>query len=174
MRFCLKVSRVQPSMNCRHSRMLSRISKRARRARTESINRVTLRAGTNLRLQVGTVGDIDPGRKQILKIVFDADILEQVDIRLGCDLDHDVDVAVRALVATRVRSEQGRMRDAALTQGALVFPQPVDDLLPVHGASLSTKPHGNQRLGAALTCPQPAPETLRRAPRGSPAGRRAR
>src|SRR5271165_4350487 len=44
-----------------------------------------------------------------------------------------------ARVPPRARTEQGNVTDPALAQGALVFPKPVKDFLPVHAFLHTTK-----------------------------------
>jgi len=74
----------------------------------------TLGMRANKRLQAHTVSYVHPNGKQIGQILGDANILEQVDMRVGSDFDHDIDVAVRTILAPRHRAEQRGMNDSAL------------------------------------------------------------
>src|SRR5712691_12610745 len=95
--------------NSRARRMLSRISNSASRPRLESIDRVPLGAGPDLRLQAAAIGYIDASREDAGDVLDDRDILEEADLRFGSELDHYIDIALRRCLSTRDRTEQGRM-----------------------------------------------------------------
>ena len=50
----------------------------------------------------------------------------------------DVDVAVGAGVATRARTEQRRVTDAARAQGVFILPQLGEDFLTVHRSQVTS------------------------------------
>src|ERR1700722_7386929 len=114
-------------MKARASRMLSRMSSSRFRGSDglEGINRICRHGGTNVGFQRLAVDDIDRTGKKTGDVILQANIGIDVLDGLRRDVDHDVDVAVRAIVATRPRAEQGGMRDATLAQRALVLPEPV-------------------------------------------------
>src|ERR1700693_6236185 len=112
-RLSRNVSNEHPSMNCGPSPILSRMSYSANRARSESIDRVAVGMGPNIGLHALAAHHVNAKRKQVLDAMLDADIPEQINVRIGRNIDHDVDVAVGTVFASRARTEQGRVRDAA-------------------------------------------------------------
>src|SRR5579864_2951122 len=161
--------------NSRASNALSRMSKSACRARSESIDRLSLGGRPNERFQLSSVRDIDAAGKKIAEILGDRNIFEKADRRIWRDLDHDVDVAVRTLVAARSRPEQRGVRHAARAQGGFVLFQSRQNGLPVHCGAYSTL--GGQ--GAYFRAPRrlrPAAAPTYYCPlrRGSPKARRRR
>jgi hypothetical protein len=112
------------------------------------MRRLALRRGADERFQPAAIRNVDAGRKQVGEALRDFDVLEYADGRLGRDLDHDVDVAVRASVAAHPRTEQRGVRDAARAQSGLVGAKRVDDRLSVHGAILTRKEPAQQKRGA--------------------------
>jgi hypothetical protein len=84
----------------------------ASRALLESIHSFSLGGGPNVGFQMAMVGDVDRAREQVLKVLGDIDVFPQSNRGLRRDIDQNVNVAVGAMVAARVRAEQRRMRDA--------------------------------------------------------------
>ena len=72
-------------------------------------------------------------------VAFESDIVINGHVGLGVNLNHNVGVAVGAIVAARARTEQGGMGNPAFAQGALVVAKPVKDFLPVHALRLYHK-----------------------------------
>src|SRR5215831_1846157 len=75
----------------------------------------------------------------------------------GIEFHHDVDVTVGASIATRVRTEQRRVTDAAGAQGGFILPQLGKDFPAIHPPQIT---HGvgryqMLRVAAAIGCPMP-------------------
>src|ERR1019366_478972 len=98
----------------------------------EGIDSVGRGSRTNIGFEAVAAHNVDGPVKQAGDIFLYSDVVVDRDVGFGIDLDHDVGVAVGAVIAPRARAEQGGMGHAALAQGAFVFPQPVKDILPVH------------------------------------------
>src|SRR5262249_11964636 len=127
-----------------------------------------------MRFHGHAIGYIDADRKEIFDAVHDADIVKQADRCVGTDFDHDVDIAVGLVVATRPRAEQGGARDTALAQGALVFAKAINDLLSILNTSPprkrftcqpearrpSSRRRGRRRCGRPRGGPPPARPAL--------------
>jgi hypothetical protein len=67
----------------------------------EGRDRVRCRRGTDIGFQSLAAHDIHGGVKELRDIVFQSHIVEHANMRLGIDLDHDVNIAVGAVVAAR-------------------------------------------------------------------------
>ena len=107
-----KASNSIPATKERASVPLSRMSRRAWRVRSESLDRLALRLGPDVRLEPGAVGDIDLDGEQTADEVGQYDILEDTDRRFGIKLDQEVDVAGWPGLAANDRAEQ---RSVAMT-----------------------------------------------------------
>src|SRR5271166_234425 len=132
-------SNESPATNSRASSPLSRMSNSAWRALLESIHGFPFGGRPNVRFQMAAVCDIDPAREQVAKILRNGDIFPQSDRRVRSDLDQNVDVAVRPIVAASARAEQRGVSDAPRAQSRLVFLQSADDRLPIHDFNATTK-----------------------------------
>jgi hypothetical protein len=73
-----------------------------------------------------------PAIKQTGDVLLEARIIENGDVCSGIDLDHDVGVAVGAVIAAHTRTEKCGTSDTARPQGGFVFPKLRKDLLSVH------------------------------------------
>src|SRR5208282_2831792 len=93
----------------------------------------------NVGFQMAAVCDVDPAREQVAKILRNGDIFPKSNRRVRSDLDQNVDVAVRPIVAASTRAEQRGVRDAPRAQSRLVLPQSGDDCLPIHDLNVTTK-----------------------------------
>ena len=60
----------------------------------------------------------------------DGDVLEEINRRVGRDLDHDVNVAVGRIVSTSPAAEQCSVGYTARPEGGLVLLQRGDDIFP--------------------------------------------
>ena len=89
-----------------------------------------------MRLLGSENGHVHAHAKRLIDGVRDADILKDVHRKLRRDLDHDGDVAVRAIIAPRPRAEQGGMTRPSPSQSALVMPEPVQNVPLVHGRAI--------------------------------------
>jgi hypothetical protein len=82
---------------------------------------------------------IDGAIKQTGDVLFESCVIENRNVSIGVNLDHDVGVAVGAVIAVYARTEESGMSDAALPQGGLVFPKLRQDFLSNHNGFCSTK-----------------------------------
>ena len=122
---------------------------------SEHANRVPQGARAGKRLQPARRHKIDPSAQQIRQVK--PDLRECYDADLRLELDHDVDVAVRPILAARGRTEHGRVRDSAPPEILGVAAQRGDDRIESRHAPELTRRH--------VEC-QPAdrPRLLRRGP----------
>src|ERR1700683_5202611 len=141
-------------MNSLTSSPLSRISNSASRALLESIHSFSLGGGPNVGFQMAMVGDVDRAREQVLKVLGNIHVFPQSNRGLRRDIDQNVNVAVGAMVAARVRAEQRRMRDATRAQRDLVLPQFGDDFLAVHNGEIIME---TTKITEALSAPRRPP-----------------
>ena len=96
------------------------MSNSAKRARLESIDGVSLGAGTHERLQLVAIRHVNPIGKQVGEVLRNFHILEQADGRLRLKLDQDVDIAARLGLGTSDGAEQRRVQNATTAQLRLV------------------------------------------------------
>jgi hypothetical protein len=108
------------------------MSRRAVSGDLEGIDRISGRRRTNIGFQAVAAHHIDRTIKQTGNILFESCVIENRDVSLGINLDHNVGIAVRTVIAAYTRPEKSGMRDAALAQGGLVFPKFRKDFLSVH------------------------------------------
>src|SRR5271168_3946768 len=155
--------------------MLSRMWKRYAFGfdRLEGIDRIPRRGGTDMGFQSLAVDHVNAAVEQARDMALQTHIVvnRHGGFRCWVDVDHDIGVAVGAVIAARARTEQGGMRDAACAQVALVLAKPVKDLLPVHTVPHTTKGARNRRadgIGAPIRKQAPYPSL--RVPHRPPAG----
>ena len=60
-------------------------------------------------------------------------------MRLWSNLDHNINIAIWAVITPRARAEQCRMSNATFSQGVFVLPQAIKNILFVHGANYTPK-----------------------------------
>src|SRR5450756_2770470 len=94
-------------MKARASRMLSRMSINRFRGSfdLEGIDRVCRHGGANVGFERLAIDDIDRTGKKAGDVILQTHIGIDVLDGVGRNVDHDVDIAVGAIVATRSRSE---------------------------------------------------------------------
>jgi len=97
------------------------IAANAKPALSEGIDRISFDARPYHRLQAMEIGNIDPHREKIGEVLGNPDILEQIDLCLGRQLDQDIDVTGRRRLIAGHRTEQTGMQDTALAQLVLVL-----------------------------------------------------
>src|ERR1700761_8089955 len=108
------------------------MSRSAESGDLEGIDRVSGCGRPNIRLQAVAAHHIDRAIKQTGDVLLQARIIENGDVSGGIDLDHDVGVAVGAVIAAYTRTEKRSMSDTARPQGGFVFPKLRKDLPSVH------------------------------------------
>src|SRR5438270_8786985 len=96
--------------------MLLPMSMSAARTALECIDGFGERCWPDIMFQSGAIDDIHRPMEEAGYIFFDAYIVPEVWICLGIEFQHDVDVALGAVVAPGGRAEQRHMGDAALAQ----------------------------------------------------------
>jgi len=69
-------------------------------------------------------------------------------MRLRRDLDQDIYVTIRAIVATRTRAKQRGVHNAVRTQGLLIRTQAIEDLIAVHAGGIAQTPVGRELVMA--------------------------
>src|ERR1700738_4702448 len=123
----------------------------------ESIDRFVFDSGPDQRLEAFAVGDIDASAKHIFEVMDDADILKQANARFGRDLDHDIDIAPRAIVAAVDGTEKRGVGDPLRPQLRLTIPQLPYDLIALHGVMIAQRPPTLQPIGgySPRLTPQP-------------------
>src|SRR5215468_4846957 len=105
----------------------------------ERIDGIGRCGGTHIWFEAVAAHDIDGSIEQASDILLQANIVVNRDVGFGINLDHDVGVAVGAIVAPRTRTEQSSMGHAARTQSTLMLPKAVKDFLSVHNLNSTTK-----------------------------------
>src|SRR6266849_2614637 len=98
----------------------------------EGIDGIGRCGGTHIRFEAVAAHDIDGPIEQAGDILLQANIVVDRDVGFGINLDHDVGVAVRAIVTPRTRAEQGSMGYTARAQSTLMLPKAIKDFLSVH------------------------------------------
>src|SRR5260370_38475649 len=98
----------------------------------EGIHGITFRRGAHIRLKRVAVDDVNPAREKCRYKVFQSYIVIHVLHDFRCDLNHDVNIAVRSVIATRARTKQGGMSHAPRPQRGLILPKTVEDVLTIH------------------------------------------
>ncbi len=111
---------------------LSRISKSARRVRSEGINRISFSAWPNESLQAATIRYVHTIGEQVGEILGDANILEHPDRRFRRQLYKYVDVATRLRFIPCGGAKQRRMQHPKMAQVWLVGTQRRNDMFTVH------------------------------------------
>ena len=81
------------------------MSRNALSPASERINRVCNRRWPDVRLQTVAADDINRLIKQFRDVILERDILVDADSRRRIDLDHDIDVALGPVIATRAGPE---------------------------------------------------------------------
>src|SRR5207302_2896034 len=114
------------------------MSRSAAVAVSERINRVGYYGGANVRLQPRAADNIDRAVEQTGDVVFQTGVVEHRDMRHRIKFHHDIDVTVRAGVATCARTEQRGVTDAARAQGGFILPQLGEDFLTVHRSQVTS------------------------------------
>jgi hypothetical protein len=112
--------------------------------------------------QMAMVGDVDRAREQVLKVLGDIDVFPQSNRGLRRDIDQNVNVAVGAMVAARVRAEQRRMRDATRANATSFSRNLAMISWRFIMAKLSWKPRRSQRPLSAPHRPTRAAQYARR------------
>ncbi len=79
----------------------------------EGIDGVGRHGRTKIGFKSLAADDVHAAVEACCDVVFQSDIIEEADMGLRIDLDHDVDIAVRPIIASGPRAEQGDMRHAA-------------------------------------------------------------
>src|SRR5690242_7108168 len=98
--------------------MWCRISRRTPSARSEGIDGISQGGRTDVGLQALAIDDINGLFEKTGDVFLQFDVVEHRDPRGRIDFDHDIEVAVRPMIASCDRTKQGSMPYAALTQGA--------------------------------------------------------
>lgn len=115
------------------------MSRSANSAALEGIYGIRGRGGTDIRFQAITTDDIDRPIKQARYEFLQAHIVVNRDVSVGIDLNHNIRVAVRTIVAASARTEQSSVYYSPLAQDALVLSKPIKNLLLIHSVSDSKK-----------------------------------
>src|SRR5271163_162611 len=123
------------------------------RAESEGIDGIGRRGGTDIGFQAVAAYDVNGAVEQAGNVLLQAHIVVNRDAGVGINLNHDVGVAVGAVVAARARTEQRGMRHTARAQSALVLPQPLKDFLPVHDELYTTNWPCRDRENCLSFCP---------------------
>src|SRR5260370_22720625 len=89
------------------------MSRSATIAASERIDGVGCDGWPNVRLQPFPTRHIDRAVEQTGDIVLQAGVVENRNVGSGIEFNHDVDVAVGPIVATRTRAKDRRVPDAA-------------------------------------------------------------
>src|SRR6516162_9526537 len=118
------------------------MSRSAQVAMSESIDRVCGRGWPDIGLEAVAADDIDGAVEKFRDVILERNVFKDADPGSRIDLNHNIDVAVRPVVATRSRAKQGCVTDAPRAQRGLVRPQLGDDFLTVHFAEIRS----DQRL----------------------------
>src|SRR5580704_7297573 len=111
------------------------MSRNAASAVSERIDRVDGSRRPNIGLKVGPADDVYRLVKEPGDVILQPRVIENGDVRRGVEVDHDVDIAARAIVAARPRAEQRSVTDAPRPQRGFVFLEPSEDFRAVHGTS---------------------------------------
>ncbi len=85
-----------------------------------------------MRLECITIDDIDLPVEQTADKVFQTDIIEDCHARRRIELDHNVDIAVRPMVAPRTRTEQGSVTHTPRAQQRLTFEKFSENFFAIH------------------------------------------
>src|SRR6266404_919194 len=109
------------------------MSRSAVSAGLEGIDRVSRRGGTDIGFETVAVHHVDGTIKQARDVILQARIVENGEMRLRIDLDHDVDIAVRTAVAPRHRAEHSRPAHAARAKTRFGSAQGLKGFAAVHG-----------------------------------------
>lgn len=88
----------------------------------EGIDRISRCCGAHIRFQAVTIHNIYGAIKQTGYVILESHILVHGHMRIRLNFNHDIDVAVRAIVAARTRAKQGSMSNAALPQRPFMRP----------------------------------------------------
>ncbi len=83
------------------------------------------------------VRDIDGRGKHILNVLDDAGIFENTHRPAGCNLDHDIDIAIWPVIAACARAEQSGACNASRLKSGFVLLKRGDDVLSVHGNTIA-------------------------------------
>jgi hypothetical protein len=119
--------------------MLKRISDRPSRSVSESIDRVGRNLGSETRLQTFAADYIDRMVEHVGDKIFHAGIIDNRHDDRGIEIDQDVDIAVRAVIAARDGTEQRGVGDALRSQVCLALFQFFYDLVACHELHYTAK-----------------------------------
>src|SRR5438105_412045 len=104
---------------------------------SECIDRVGHRLGTNVGFEPLAAYDVDGLIEKSCNVFLEFHIIENRDAGVRIEFDHDVDIAIRAVVTTSHRAEQGSMLDPAPAQGRFKASQGLKGFRAVHASSYS-------------------------------------
>src|ERR1700735_2502631 len=82
-------------------------------AASEGINSIARGGRANVGVESVAAYNINGAVEQPCDVILKRDIFKDANRRCRIDFDHDVDVAVRPVVAASARAEQRRVTDAA-------------------------------------------------------------
>src|SRR5439155_105673 len=99
------------------------MSRNAPRSALEGIDHVPFHRRAQMRLQGLAVDHVNRYIEQTCNVIFQFDVIEKSDVGLGIDIDYDIEVAVRPVLAPCHGAEHGGMRDAARAQHTLMAAQ---------------------------------------------------
>jgi hypothetical protein len=89
------------------------MSRSALSSASERIDHISGRWSAQIGLQSLAVNHINRSVEEASDVVLQANVIEERDMGLGIDIDHDIEIAVGPILATRHRAEHGGMRDRA-------------------------------------------------------------
>src|ERR1700719_2112603 len=115
-----KLSKVWPYVNRSARSMWRRISRRTPSSASEGIERIPYRRCAQMRLEGVAVDHVNRALKQAGNVISQSHVIENSDVRLRIDVDHDVEVTVVSVLAARDRTEDSGMTNTARTQVAFM------------------------------------------------------
>src|SRR5271163_1338486 len=132
--------------------MLSRMSSKASRSVSESIDRVGGRVSSKPGLQSFPVDHVNGTFKQTRDVILQACIIEHRGNNCGVEVNQNVNVTVGSLLVTRDGTEQGGMGDTVRPQVGLALLQRPYDFVAFHAAVYITKAARIRREIRLLFC----------------------
>src|SRR5687767_5280293 len=80
---------------------------------SEHLEGVGVGGASHIRMECGAIDDVNSAGKQTVDIALQAGIVERVELCIGCELDHDIQIAGWPGFVSSHRPEQCCMTDAA-------------------------------------------------------------
>src|SRR5258707_11737526 len=127
-----KLSKVWPCTNRSARSMWRSISRRTPWSASEGIERIPHCRRAQMGLEGGAIDDVNRALKQADNVIPQSHVIENGDVRLGINVDDDVEVAVGTVLAARDRPEDSGVANAARTQVAFMAGEGSDGIPRVH------------------------------------------